>query len=68
MTLGEVIAAGLQVTVDCQEPDCRAQTPVDPRFFAGRRGATTTLKQLATRVHCMACGSSKIVLRVSPKS
>jgi hypothetical protein len=67
VTLDEVIAAGLLVTIDCQETDCRAQTPVDPAFFAARRRGITTLTQLTARVNCMACGSGKIVLRLTPK-
>jgi hypothetical protein len=68
VTLDEVIAAGLKLTVQCQETACRAETSVDPVFFAGRRRGSATMKQLAVGVHCMACGSAKIALGVSPKS
>jgi hypothetical protein len=66
VTLDEVIAAGLRVTVDCQ--DCKTQTPIDPAFFAGRRRGSTTMQQLAEGVRCMACGSADVALKLAPKS
>jgi hypothetical protein len=67
MKLDDIIAAGRRVTVDCQEQGCRAQTDLDPAFFAARRRDVKTLAELAGHIRCMACGSGKIILRPTPR-
>lgn len=63
MKLREVIDRAEVLEVRCN--DCRARTPLDPAFFAARRGAEIELGVLRHRLVCPGCGSSDFELRSS---
>jgi Zn finger protein HypA/HybF involved in hydrogenase expression len=59
----DLVARGAKVVVQCQE--CGAETPLDPKFFISRARTVQTLDELAKRLLCSACGSSRITLRTA---
>ena len=58
MKLREVIDLNRLLEVSCG--DCHARTPLDPTFFAKRRGFDATLGELRQQLVCPGCGSAEI--------
>lgn len=61
MKLLEVIERDELLEVRCN--DCHARTPLDPAFFAARRGPDIELGVLRGRLVCPGCGSTDFELR-----